>query len=352
MTNLSSIPGIGKLSLELLEAAGFPNAEAVAKAGVDELTFELERANQILKIAKQAPKQANVQRWIEFARAEIGVEPEVAAKVVMPVNYEISPEVVAMLSASPFAIPLPAKVLMDQKLAVADIPPAILLNRYSGDLEVRVEDRVPASRIERLAPAPSNNVRLADQSLPRIELDTSKFKSTEAMVTDGPRTVTARTSSSNNDRVALIRAPRVETNEGRDPSSSFYVRGVLHSHPIAMTVAAFLTLVLVVFLPLGIISAALLLLSTEVPAHFGWVPEWLLVFPAALPVFGVLYLIFASQASCRICGQKLLIPRACLKNAKAHYVRGLGHIIPVSLHMLLFKWFRCTYCGTPVRLKK
>ena len=352
MTNLSSIPGIGKLSLELLEAAGFSNVEAVAKAGVDELTFELERANQVLKIAKQAPNRTNVQKWIEFARTETGVAAEVTEKAVMPVNYEISPEVVAMLSAAPFAIPLPARVLMEQKLAVADIPPAILLNRYSGDLEVRVEDRVPASRMDRLAPAPSNNVRIADQSLPRIELDASKFKSTDAMVSDGPRTMTTRTSSANNDRVALIRAPRVETNEGRDPSSSFYVRGVLHSHPIAMSVAAFLTLVLVVVLPLGIVSAALLLLSTEMPAHFSWVPKWLLVFPASLPVFGLLYLIFASQASCRICGQKLLIPRACLKNAKAHHVRGLGHIIPASFHMLLFKWFRCTYCGTPVRLKK
>ena len=350
MKSLSSIPGLGKSSLELLEAAGFPDAESLAKAGVDELTAELERANRILKIAKQAPSRGNVQKWVDFARDQTGVVPEVTTKVEMPVNYEDSPEVVAMLSNAPFAIPLPAKLLVEQKLAVVDIPPAILLNRYSGDLEVRVDDRLQSTRSSRPV-TPSNNVRIADQSVPRIELDHSKFKSIDALVAGGPRTITSRIPSSD-DRVALIRAPRVETNEGRDPSSRFYIRGILHSHPIAMKFGALVTLVLLFVLPLGIISAALLLLSSEMPAHFSWVPKWLLVFPCALPVLGILYLIYSSQASCRICGQKLLVPRACLKNAKAHHIRGLGHIIPASIHMLLFNWFRCTYCGTPVRLKK
>lgn len=350
MTNLSSIPGIGKLSLELLQAAGFSDAESIAKAGVDELTLELERANRILKISKKTPTRKNVQEWVEFARDQTGAEPNIAEKVVMPVNYEDSPDVVALLMAAPFAIPLPARVLMEQKLAVADIPPAILLNRYSGDLEVRVEDRVANPRNGRPAP-PSNNVRIAEQGAQRIEIDASKFKSIEAMVAAGPRSITSRIRPSD-DRVALIRAPRVETNEGRDPSSRFYIRGVLHSHPVALSVGAAVTLLLTALLPLGIISAVLLLLSSEMPAHFSWVPKWLLVFPCALPVIGVLYLIYSTQAGCRICGQKLMVPRACLKNTKAHHIRGLGHIIPVSLHILLFKWFRCTYCGTPVRLKK
>ncbi len=350
MTTLSSIPGIGKLTLELLEAAGFPDAESLAKAGVDELTSELERANRILKIAKQAPSRVNVQKWVDFARSQTDVEPNVTEKVVMPVNYEDSPEVVAMLSNAPFAIPLPAKLLMEQKLAVAEIPPAILLNRYSGDLEVRVEDRMATPRNGRPV-TPSNNVRIADQAAPRIELDASRFKSINALTAEGPRIITSRVAPSD-DRVSLIRGPRLETNEGRDPSSRFYIRGVLHSHPVALMVGALLTLALVVLLPLGIISAGLLLLSSEMPARFGWVPKWLLIFPAALPVFGVLFLIFSAPGSCRICGQKLFVPRACLKNSKAHRLPCLGHIIPTSLHMVLFKWFRCTYCGTPIRLKK
>jgi hypothetical protein len=105
-------------------------------------------------------------------------------------------------------------------------------------------------------------------------------------------------------------------------------------------------------LPLGIISALLLLLSVEIPERFAWVPKWVLAFPLSLPLFGIAYLIWGLQGKCRICTQKMFVPKICLKNSKAHRIRGLGHIIPVSIHILLFKWFRCPYCGTPVRLKK
>ena len=119
-----------------------------------------------------------------------------------------------------------------------------------------------------------------------------------------------------------------------------------------MMLAAFVTLILAVMLPLALISAALLFVSRELPAYFSWVPSWLLVFPVALPVSGIIYLIWGMHGSCRICGQKLFVPKMCMKSPKAHYRPWLGYIVSVSLHLLLFKWFRCTYCGTPVRLKR
>ena len=349
MTNLRSIPGIGKASLELLEAAGFPDAESLAKAGVDELANELERANRILQIAKRAPARGNVQKWIASARDLTGIVENAAEAVTMPVNHEISPQVISMLATAPFAIPLPAKFLMEQQLAVGDIPAAILLNRYSGDLEVTVDDRVPGLKPGRPVVA-SNNVKIAETSGTRVELDTSRFKSTETMA--GAATRTSGPMVNNDERIALIRGPRLETNKGRNPESRRYIRGVLHSHPVSLSIGALLTLVLGIMLPVGIISAGLLLLSGEVPAHFGWVPKWLLAFPASLPLLGLAWLVWGMHGTCRICGQKLFVPRMCLKNSKAHHIRGLGHIIPVCLHILLFRWFRCTYCGTPVRLKK
>ncbi len=350
MTALSTIPGIGKTSLELLEAAGFSDVESLAKAGVDELALELDRANTILQIAKKAPPRGNVEKWIASARDLAGSPAVTAEQVTMPVNYEKSPEVAVMLGKAPFAIPLPARILIEQKLAVADIPPAILLNRYSGDLEVKIDDEVPTIKPGRPA-APSSNVRIADTSATRVEFDASRLRSTEDMTDNRVKAATSSMTGVN-DRVALIRAPRVETNRGRDPQSRRYIRGVLHSHPVSLSVGALVTLLLAFFMPLAIISAGLLLLSREKPEKFGWVPEWFLAFPLALPFFGILYLLWGLSGSCRICGQKQFVPRACLKNSKAHHIRGLGHIIPVCLHILLFKWFRCTYCGTPVRLKK
>ncbi len=350
MTTLRSIPGIGKSSVELLEAAGFPDAESLAKAGVDELAMELERANRILQIAKRAPARGNVLKWIASARDLTGAVEDEAVAVTMPVNHEISPQVASMLLIAPFAIPLPARLLMEQQLAVGDIPAGILLNRYSGDLEVKVDERVPGLKPGRPALS-SSNVKIADTSATRVVIDSSKIKSTETLSGRSPKQAPARPAS-NDDRIALIRAPRVETNKGRNPQSRHYIRGVLHSHPVSLSLGALLTLTLAVMLPVGVISAGLLLLSTEVPARFGWVPVWLLAFPASLPVLGIAYMIWGMHGSCRICGQKMFVPRMCLKNSKAHHLPGLGHIVPTCLHILLFRWFRCTYCGTPVRLKK
>jgi hypothetical protein len=109
---------------------------------------------------------------------------------------------------------------------------------------------------------------------------------------------------------------------------------------------------LMAVLPAAVISSGLLLLSDQLPERFGWVPSWLLIFPILLPVIGVAWLIWSSGGSCRVCGQKLFVPRSCLKNVKAHRLPGLGYILPLCLHVLLFHWFRCTHCGTPIRLKK
>lgn len=369
MTQLSSIPGIGKSSLELLEAAGFLDVETLAKAGAEELAMELERANRILQIAKKAPARTSVEKWISSARDLTGADP-VPVRTEMPVNYEQTPQVISMLATAPFAIPLPARILVERGLAVGDIPPAIFLNRYSGDLEVKADARIPLANSRAPGPAlsgigiaigqgtgssnaPSNPggagpfLKKSDAPMPRAEIDTSRIKTMDAVADRPPPPKQVM-----DDRVALIRTPLKETNRGRDPRSRSYIRGVLHSHPWTMYVGAFVTLVLTVMLPLGIVSAFLLLLSQEIPAHFSWVPKELLVFPLALPVIGVSYLIWGLGGSCRICGQRQFVPRACLKNSKAHHIRGLGHIIPVCIHILLFKWFRCTYCGTPVRLKK
>ncbi len=359
MTDLGSIPGIGKATLELLEAAGFADAESLSKAGVDELASELERANRILQISKRAPVRGNIQKWIDAARDITGVAADAKVAVTMPVNYELSPDVVGMLASAPFAIPLPARLLMEQQLAVGDIPPAILLNRYSGDLEVRVEDRAAPVRSSgpRVAGSSGNgngngNVRMAESMGMRVEkIDSSKLRSTEEVAGGTSRPVSVK-AENENERVALIRGPREETNKGRDPQSRFYIRGVLHSHPVSLATGAFFTLALVMLLPLGVVATTLLLLSDIKPEHFGWVPKWLLVFPFSVPLFGFGYLIWGLPGNCRICSQKLFVPKMCLKNSKAHRLPLIGHIIPLCLHILLFRWFRCTYCGTPVRLKK
>ena len=374
MTDFTSLEGLDKSSRDLLEAAGFFDVETLARADVEDLAVELQRANRILKLARHTPTAASIGEWIAAARRIVGVEdepvveqPELPAQA-MPVNYELNPAVMEMLASAPVAIPLPASYLVENQLAVADIPPAILLNRYSGDLEIRASDRAtprePSARVMPRSPvgsAPRSQqsayVQLGESGQQRLEIDTTRLRSIADLEKVGQhmavsKSVPSTDGSRESERIALIRAPLEATNRGRDPRSRRYVRGVLHTHPVSMTLAAVITLLLALLLPLAMVASSFLLLAVLLPEKFAWVSPWLLALPCGLPILGGLYFIFGMNGRCRICTQRVFFHRGCLKNSKAHTIWGLGHIIPLSLHILLFRWFRCTYCGTPVRLKK
>ncbi len=356
MPALTDIPGIGKASFELLEAAGFHDVDSLACAGTDELLRELERANGILNITKRPPTRANIEKWIRAARKLRGEPDEAPApEPVMPVDYEQTPAVASMLAAAPCAIPLPGRQLVERGIGVGEIPPGILLNRYSGDLEIRIEDRLPGSS---RPPKPLANqyVQVAEsQAASKLEIDTARVKSVSEVTpgrSSGRRMVASKPANTVEDRVSLLRAPREETNAGKDPNSRRYIRGVLHPHPWSLRFGAVVTLLLLLLLPLAIASSFLLLLHDSDSDAYQWVRPWWLVFPLALPVAGLGWMIWGMSCSCRICGQKLFVPKKHRKNAKAHHLPLVGYILPLILHLLVFHWFRCTHCGTPVRLRK
>ena len=353
MAKLQNIPGLDEKSHELLEAAGFTGLDALARVREDELLRELERANAILRIAPAAPSRAQVQGWIREARDAIGMgeSHDLAAEEDI-INYEQDPDIVASLAQAPYAIPLPARVLIASQVSVADIPPALLLNQFSGEFDLRAGKLPLGSRKAKAATTTAAYVRIADGGSARQEIDNTRLRSTtEAAKSPPPELATVKVSPST-DRVALIRAPRASTNQGRNPESRFYIRGVLHSHPMSVKMGALVTICVMIMIPLAVVSALLLLLSGELPRHFAWVPGWLIAFPLVLPLFGLAYMIWGLGASCRICGHKLFRNSAHFKHKRAHHLPLMGYVLPLCLHILLFKWFRCTHCGTPVRLKE
>lgn len=363
MSTLQTLPGIGQSSVELLEAAGFLDEASLAKAGLDQLVAELERANAVLKLAKRAPQRSEVQEWIAVARERVGetvadeVEQDFASA---PVNYELDPEIAKLLAKAPTALPLSAKILVENEVRVSEIPPAILLNHVTGDPGLRQHDPFSVqatgpSTATSKASKPSINMTVQKGEGPasKRDIDTTRLKNVSEYATTGTVKPASVNPDKQNDRVALLRAPREKTNRGKNPESRRYIRGVLHTHPGQVMFGAFVTLLVILELPLAIAAATLLMLSDMKPAAFMWVPKWFLAFPLALPVCAVFYLIWGVGAGkCRICGQRLFFPKNCRKNSKAHHVKGLGYIVPTALHMLFFRWFRCTYCGTPVRLKE
>lgn len=364
MSTLAEIPGIGASSLELLDAAGVTEVEDLATRDPEELTKELKRAIEILSINNRAPGGATVRKWIAAALnmiAETGpdspvpeatgspadmIEPAVTAP---PVNYEGTPEVVELLGRAPCAIPLPGRYMMEQHLKVGDIPAGLLLNRYSGDLDVRVSNS-DSPRMDLPNRRPSGPPSVSQQGQRRH----FEAASAQPMLPseNGGKRLPKSKSGHEGDRVALLRAPRESTNQGKNPESRRYVRGVLHTHPWSLRIGAVLSLLLLVNLPIAVVTAFLLLASREYPGNFSWVPHWIIAFPIALPIVALGYWVWGYSGKCRICNQKLFVHKTAFKHIKAHSFPGLGFVVPLCLHLLAFNWFRCSSCGTPVRLKK
>lgn len=427
MAKLIDIEGIGPDDAELLEATGWTDAQALAKADPEVLTREIADANAMLKLVARTPERRKIERWIAAAakaidpsvpqplrsrrptasvvepppertrrkrnhrpvaqaaaeddlfppaaeKAPVAPEPEpepqsepepdrsgeeALAAVAGPVNFEADPDVAEMLAVAPFALPIPARQLAERGISPSEIAVAPLLNRTVGDLEVRVAVEKPQRKDLPDAPAGSRrasaSVQVSDVgfTMGRRGFDPSKVRTIEDAQGDAPP---VRTSASKagmqDDRIALLRAPLESTNKGRKPSSRFYIRGVLHDRPLRVWFGGLITILLQLTIPLAIIAAPLLILSDENPESFSWVPGWIIAFPLAVPVFGILYALVSVGAKCRVCAQRMYVPKHCLKNRKAHHLPLLGYIGAVALHVMTFRWFNCTFCGTSIRIKK
>jgi hypothetical protein len=351
MASLNEISGIGGSDVELLDMAGIRDAKHLAEQNPEELWARVKQTNDLLHIREETPDIATLVGWMERARqpsSQILYDPRKAA-LATAVNYEGNEQVAEMLARSPFAIPLPGRFLMKKKIKVSDIPPGILLNRYSGDLDVRIGNpEIQPTEVPQRRPAVAAEIGHKPQ---QAQFDPSSLKSI-AQERDAPSKTPRSSRSPEEDRVSLIRAPLESTNRGKNPNSRRFIRGVLHTHPWHLRIGAFFALLIIPLLPISVISAMLLLLSKMVPDSFLWVPKWLLAFPIALPVVGIGYLIWGLTGKCRICTQKLFVHTRALKHGKAHRLFYLGYVLPLSLHLLLFSWFRCSSCGTPIRLKK
>jgi hypothetical protein len=351
MLNLNKIPGVDSSDADLLDMAGIRDAKHLAEQDLEGLLVKLDKANEIFDFSNGVPSKATVENWIRSAGEAINQKKNEfkSNSLDTAVNYEGNEQVLEMLINAPFAIPLPGKVLMGKKIRVSDIPAGLLLNRYSGDLDVRIgTPEIPQGDVpQRRQAAPA---QIGQKSQPK-GFDASYLKSIEPNTAPAQRVAKSK-QGHEEDRVALIRAPREITNRGKKPNSRSYIRGVLHPHPWSLRVGAFFTLALIPLLPTAMVSGVLLLLSTSHPESFPWAPKWLIAFPIALPIIGIGYLIWGLRGKCRVCSQKLFIHKKALKHTKAHRLFFMGYAVPLSIHMLLFSWFRCSSCGTPVRLKK
>lgn len=375
ITGIKDIDGIGASDEELLEAVGISCGKDLARSEPELLYAELLKANQMLQLTSDQPDLNQVRSWVAASRGEEYVpenyengsndEPTVSGDLLSHeetpvshiVNFESDPKILEMLNAAPIAIPVANRVLAERGISPAEVEIAPLLNHAEGDIEVAISasqktkpqnTSVQTKRTEREV----GLVQTAATKVERVQIDSSRVRKLEDFQDPDDPKPTKRETVDRTEEVKLIRSARESTNKGKDPNSRRYIRGVLHNRPFTIWWACLVAILFLFMIPVGFASAILLMLGRDKPDTFYWVPHWLIALPIALLVLGLFYLIFSTRAKCRVCGQKLLVPRHCRKHVKAHHIPIIGYILPLALHALTYLWFRCTFCGTSLRIKE
>ena len=349
--SLSNITDLSAGQIELLEAVGVDRLTALAKSAPGPLLTELKRANLMLGLVANLPSEEEVRRWVTEARDKAGHR--LAATVSSAKPVQVGGRNVTQ--SLPEAIPISPRSLMERGITLVDVP---VLREIDWDLDGEgnlplepvissavAAEKEAVSKSEEEAPAPQSFVSRGSQLTARptrkdplvVKRATDNVKvSADAKPEIKPLQGKGR---------QLVNAPRPETNKGREPHSRSYIRGVLHPRPWHVRSGALVSLLALPMIPLTFVGLGLMAAFPE---------KWMLFLPIPIlaVVAGLLYLIVATKPRCRICGQPMFVPKRCFRHVKAHRFPLIGYIIPTALHMLTFKWFRCIFCGTAVRLKE
>ena len=126
------------------------------------------------------------------------------------------------------------------------------------------------------------------------------------------------------------------------------VRGVRHPDGLKVYLGALVTFSTIFLLLLVGIAAIIFPFYPEAEAYR---MEFAGLFVLTL-LFGLIYVFMAIGMRCRVCSCHLFYSRRCLKNKKAHRILGAFPMLAQTLHILAWRWFRCMYCGTAVRLRE
>ena len=124
-------------------------------------------------------------------------------------------------------------------------------------------------------------------------------------------------------------------------------RGVVYPNLKLLVAGAIISLLWRVALLASIVAVPWLILAVPRPSVY---KLEILSAIGALAVLGFAQLILMGRIRCRICTCHLLHSRNTAKNRKAHLIPGLGYTASLALHLLIFQWFRCMYCGTAIKL--
>ena len=128
----------------------------------------------------------------------------------------------------------------------------------------------------------------------------------------------------------------------------FQDRGLPYPQPGKLVFTSLLVLItrLSLITTLVILPLSLYIGSTE----FGlWV---VLPVVASFLLLCVMHFMATHQTRCRVCSCHFYRAQRCKKHRLAHKLPLLGYAFGGATHLLLFRWMRCMYCGTAIRLRQ
>ncbi|MFC4995316.1 hypothetical protein [Rubritalea tangerina] len=341
MLSLSDIEGIDSPVVELFEAAGFTSVDVFILYRPEYLFTELAKANRMLKIVDEVPSIDALICWKE--------------SLIDPVQYRpiFYPDELSTMSEEGqrihFATPMTEKFIESHAMDLATLPRASVVPAHEEGVDL-VEIPEPTELGEEsllesgvVLPDKASTGKAIVQTIApeKRNVDKSKLKSVESLQQQS-ETLPVVEPNRERDRVRMAKK---ETNEGVDPQSKKYIRGVLHNDGRRTYIGAY-----------GYVLSLLLLMSSVLPiVYIVWKREdylWGVLAPAIAFLGLCVYVFVARKSSCPVCRQRQFVPKACRKHVKAHSYPGLGNMLPTALHLISFKWFRCIFCGTAIRVKE
>jgi hypothetical protein len=322
MIPLSDISGLPPEAADLLTAAGIRSVPQLARQDVVHLHSRLEVLAWQRGRSAMTPSREQLEQWIALA----GMLTPPAEAEGLSVDDIPEAVVVAPAAASP-----------------AWMPPSMRAER----------DATGGSRAEPDAEAGRQQSAAAENSRRRV--DPNHFATMDAY-NEGRIGVQPLSRESLNAAASDAEDPEEEANAPRrtqrirstgEKLSRWVRRGVVHPRPFHTWLGAVVSVVWRLALVTGIAAFIWLVTSSAQPsAHKTEVISGSIV----LFVLGCMQLHFAGRSRCRICSCNLFYSKNCHKNRKAHLLPGIGYVASAALHLLIFGWFRCMYCGTAIRL--
>lgn len=129
------------------------------------------------------------------------------------------------------------------------------------------------------------------------------------------------------------------------PSSRLHIKGITHTSRFRVYFGAVICLLFITSLVLSLLLPVYIFFKQDLDLAS-------LIIPGILLISGILYFAVSAPCRCRVCRTPLFSFKRFLRNKKAHHLPLVGYTFSASLHVVLFRWFRCQACGTAQKLVK